>query len=340
MLIFLPFLSFGLLNSLLLSNQNKINMGKQRLSDTSQRKGFSRSSSSANIAPIVFLSVVALVLAIAVALALRQYFEARELAVATAVERNECQARADSLLVQLNQLDAAFQSLSREHSELENLANQQRIEINRLKGQILQFVGNQTIDEVKAHVEQLETQLAEYQEKAQILSDENTKLSSENDRVKNTLASTEEQVIELELKNKSLSDQIASASGLRIMNVEVITTRSARSGERETDRARRVEKIEVCFTILENILSSPGSRNFYLRITGPNGELLSNGHPETFKLIESQVPYSASKAFDYKNQQMVACISFVPRDPINKGIYRVTIYGENRELGTQLFELK
>ena len=315
-------------------------MGKQRLSDTSQRKGFSRSSSSANIAPIVFLSVIALILAIAVALVLRQYFEARELAVATAVERNECQARADSLVVKLNQLDADFQSLSREHAELENLANQQRIEINRLKGQILQLAGSQTVDEVKAHVEQLETQLAEFQEKAQLLTEEKTQLSSENEKMKNTLAFSEEQVVEIELKNKSLEDLIDNASALKIMNVEVITTRPARAGERETDRARRVEKIQVCFTILENILSRPGPRNFYVRITDPDGNLLSNGHPETFQLIESQVPYSISKTFDYQNQQMVACMNFVPRDPINKGIYRVTVYSENSELGTQLFELK
>ena len=57
-------------------------------------------------------------------------------------------------------------------------------------------------------------------------------------------------------------------------------------------------------------------------------------------MIESQVPYSISKTFDYQNQQMVACMNFVPRDPINKGIYRVTVYSENSELGTQLFELK
>lgn len=315
-------------------------MGKQRLSDTSQRKGFSRTSSSANIAPIIFLSVIALILAIAAALALRQFFTARELAVATAVERNECQAQSDSLMAKLNELDAAYQSLIREHAELENLTSQQRIEINRLKGQILQFAGTQTLDQVKAHVEQLETQLAEYQEKAQVLSEENTQLTGENERVKNTLELTEEQIIELELKNKSLSDQIESASVLRIMNITVITTRSARSGERETSRAGRVEKIKVCFTILENILSTPGNRTFYIRITGPGGELLSNGPTETFQLIESQVPFSASKGFDYQNQQLVACMNFVPEADLEKGIYRVTIYGENRELGTQLFELK
>ena len=315
-------------------------MGKQRLSDTSQRKGFSRTSSSANIAPIIFLSLIALILAIGAALALRQYFEARELAVATAVERNECQARADSLVIKLNELDVAFQSLGREHFELGELVNQQRTEINRLKGQILQLAGNQTVAEVRAHVEQLEAQLAEYQEKAQILEKEKNLLVNENERVKSDLSETEEEVLELKLKNQNLTDQIESASVLRVMNVEVITTRPARTGERETDRARRVEKIEVCFTILENILSTPGNRIFYVRITGPNGELVSNGEPETFKLIENQVPYTISKAFDYQNKEIIACMNFMPENSLEKGIYRVTIYGENREIGTQLFELR
>jgi hypothetical protein len=314
-------------------------MGKQRLSDASQRKGFSQTTKSSNIAPIVFLSVISLVLAIGAALVLREFFEARELAVTTAIERNECQDRADDLLKQLNDLDAAFQSLSREHAELQNLSDQQRNEINRLRAQIRSVAGTQRIDEVKVRIEQLELELADYRNKAEVLMDENTLLSGENARVKNTLAMTEEQVLELELEKKGLADQIDRASVLNIMNIEVITTRSARRGERETARSSRVDKIQVCFTILENSLAAPGNRNFYLRIMGPNGQLLINGQTGTFELLGSQVPYSASKVFDYKNEKQVACIIFPPQNRLEKGIYRVAIYTEGREVGTQLFEL-
>lgn len=314
-------------------------MGKQRLSDASQRKGFSQATRSSNIAPIVFLSGIALVLAIVAALVLREFFQARELAVATAIERNECQERADDLLKQLNDLDAAFQSISREHAELQNLSNQQRNEINRLRAQIRSVAGTQRIDEVKARIEQLELELAEYRNQAEILMDENTQLSGENARVKTTLAMTEEQVLELELQKQGLTNQIESASVLNIMNIEVITTRSARRGERETARAGRVDRIQVCFTILENILANPGNRNFYLRVTGPNGQLLTGGQNQTFELLGNQVPYTATRAFDYKNQQLVACIVYNPTDGLEKGIYRLAIYTEGREVGTQLFEL-
>jgi hypothetical protein len=314
-------------------------MGKQRLSDASQRKGFSQTTKSSNIAPIVFLSVISLVLAIAVALVLREFFQARELAVATAIERNECQDRADDLLKQLNDLDAAFQSLSREHAELQNLSNQQRNEINRLRAQIRSVAGSLRMDEVKARIEQLELELAEYRNQAEILMDENTQLSGEHARLKTTLAMTEEQVLGLELQKQGLTDQIVRASFLNIMNIEVITTRSARRGERETARSGRVDKIQVCFTILENTLATPGNRNFYLRIMGPDGQLLTNGQVGTFELLGSQVPYTANRVFDYKNEKQVACIVFPPQDRLEKGIYRVAVYTEGREVGTQLFEL-
>ncbi len=315
-------------------------MGKQRLSDASQRKGFSQTARSANIAPIIFLSVIAVVLAIAVALVLREVFQARELALATAIERNECQERADQLLKQLNELESAYESLSRENSDLQHLSNQQQIEINRLRAQIRSVAGTQRIDEVRARIEQLEQELEEYRNQAKVLLEENTQLSSENERVKNTLAFTEEQVVELEVKTQGLTTQIEEASVLSIMNIEVITTRSARRGERETERARRVERIQVCFTILENILANPGNRNFYIRITGPDGQLLNGGPNQTFELLGNQVQYTATRAFEYKNQQQVACIAFNPaEDALDKGIYRVAIYTESREVGTQLFEL-
>ncbi|MBW6497419.1 MAG: hypothetical protein K0B09_03440 [Bacteroidales bacterium] len=315
-------------------------MGKQRLSDASQRKGFSQTARSANIAPIIFLSVIAVVLAIAVALVLREVFQARELALSTAIERNECQERADQLLKQLNELESAYESLSRENSDLQSLSNQQQIEINRMRAQIRSVAGSQRIDEVRARIEQLEEELAEYQSQAKALLEEKNQLTSENERVKNTLAFTEEQVVELEVKNQGLTTQIQEASVLNIMNIEVITTRSARRGERETERARRVERIQVCFTILENILANPGNRNFYLRITGPNGQLLNGGLNQTFELLGNQVSYTATRAFEYNKQQQVACITYNPPDDLlDKGIYRVAIYAEGREVGTQLFEL-
>jgi len=315
-------------------------MGKQRLSDASQRKGFSQTARSANIAPIIFLSVIAVVLAIAVALVLREFFQAREHAVATAIERNECQERADQLLKQLNELESAYESLSRENTDLQNLSNQQQIEINRLRAQIRSVAGTQRIDEVRARIEQLEQELEEYRNQAKVLLEENTQLSGENERVKNSLAITEEQVVVLEVKNQGLTGQIEEASVLNIMNIEVITTRSARRGERETERARRVDRIQVCFTILENILASPGNRNFYIRITGPDGQLLNGGQNQTFELLGNQVAYTATRAFEYKNQQQVACIVYnPPNDGLDKGIYRVAIYAEGREVGTQLFEL-
>lgn len=314
-------------------------MGKQRLSDASQRKGFSKKSRSANIAPIIFLGVISLALAIGLALLLREYFQARDMKEAVIIERNECQQRADQMLIQLNELDAAFASLSQQNTELQQTSEQQRREINRLRAQIRSVAGTHQIEDVKARIEQLEAELAEYQQQAQILLEENTQLSGEQVRIKNSLASAEEQVIELELINKGLSDQVDQASELKIMNIQVVTTRQVRRGEKETTRARRVDKIQVCFTILDNKLSQPGNRNFYVRITDPNNQLLTNSQSGNFNLEGNQVTFTTSRTFDYKNVQLIGCVPFTPATSLEKGIYRVAVFTEGREVGTQMFEL-
>jgi len=314
-------------------------MGKQRLSDASQRKGFSQTSRSANIAPIVFLSIISVILAIAVALVLREYFQSRELASATAIEKAECEERADEFLKKLNDLDAAYQGLMREHADLQLLANQQRSEISRLRAQIRSIAGTQRLDDVKERIDQLEQELALYQSQVEVLSEDNVQLSGEYAQVKSNLAVAEEQIVELEVKNQGLNEQIDRASVLKIINIEVITTRQVRRGERITTRAGRVDKIQICFNILDNILAQPGNRIFYTRITGPNGQLLTNGETRTFELLGNQVPFTVSKTFEYKNEQQVGCMVYSPANDLEKGIYRVAIFAEGRELGTQLFEL-
>jgi hypothetical protein len=314
-------------------------MGKQRLSDPSQRKGFSKKSRSANIAPIIFLGVISLALAVGLALLLRENFQAREMKDAVIIERNECQQRADQMLVQLNELDAAFVSLSAQNTELQQLSEQQRREISRLRAQIRSVAGTQQIEDVKARIEQLELELAEYQQQAQILFEENTQLSGEQARIKNSLASAEEQVVELGLINQGLTNQVEQASELKIINIQVVTTRQVRRGEKETTRANRVDKIQACFTILDNKLAQPGNRDFYVRITGPNNQLLTNRQTGNFNLAGNQMPYTATRAFDYKNAQLIGCIPFTPATKLEKGVYRVAVYTEGREVGTQVFEL-
>ncbi len=315
-------------------------MGKQRLSDASLRKGFSQTAKSANIAPIVFLSLLSVILAIAAALVLREFFQARELAAATAIENAECEKRATDLLEKLNALDAAYQGLMSQHADLEVLAQRQRSEINRLRAQIRSIAGTQTLDEVKARIEQLEQQLATYQSQVSTLSDDNALLTDEKTKVKGNLEKAEQQIVVLEANNQTLSQRIEKASGLKIINVEPITTRQARSGEQLTSRASRVDRIQVCFTILENLLTPPGNKTFYIRITGPDGQLLTGGQSRTFELLGNQVSFTASRTFEYKNEHLVACMVFRPTQKLEKGIYGVAVYSEGQELGTHLFELK
>lgn len=315
-------------------------MGKQRLSDASMRKGFSQTARSANIAPIVFLSLLSVILAIAAALVLREFFQARELAASTAIEKAECEKRATDLLDKLNVLDVAYQSLIQQHADLETLAQRQRIEINRLRAQIRSIAGTQPLDEVKERIQQLELQLVSYQSQVGALSENNALMAEENTKVKGSLEKAELQIGVLEASNHTLNQRIEKASGLKILHIEVITTRQARSGEQITNRAARTDRIQVCFTILENLLTPPGSKTFFIRITGPNGQLLTSGQPGTFELNGNQVTFTSSRAFEYKNEHMVACMVFRPTQKLAKGIYGVAVYSEGQEMGTRLFELK
>ncbi|HSV88761.1 MAG TPA: hypothetical protein VLH61_08975 [Bacteroidales bacterium] len=319
-------------------------MDKGIATENLQPQVFPKKKQPSLIAPIVFLSIISVILAIGGAILLRSFFEARQLAASSVMERDEILSRNQELLAQLNELDTAFQNLSDQNTTLQGQVDGYRSEIRQLRSQIRTLsepLEGKSIREVIARIGQLEKELAEYTARLAILESENSRLAGESTLCQDSLAASMAQLNEMSEKNRLLNERIESGSRLVIMNLEVITTRQARRGEVITDRGRRVRRVQVCFTILENLLAVPGQRIFYLRITDPAGNLLTGTESGSFNLTGvGTMQFTGSGAIEYKNAELAACLAHSTREGLVAGIYRADVFAEGRQVGSQLFELK
>ena len=114
---------------------------------------------------------------------------------------------------------------------------------------------------------------------------------------------------------------------------------------KETDRANKTDKIRVCFDIDENRITASGSKNLFIRIIAPDGQILSKGLSDNFRFeFEGQKGvFSDKKTIDYTNSSTNVCLDYA-RDSETidflAGVYYITIYAEDYEIGNVELDLK
>ncbi len=291
-------------------------------------------------APILFLALLSLVLAISVGLLLRQALNKADTVHIVTIEKLALTNQRDSLLVQLDLLETAYDSLLVKYQDFGLQVSFQRQELNRLRSAIQSGVTREVLAQCEKRMQELSVELSEYQDQLALLNAENQMLSGENMQIKTALQQMSERNIELEQQKQELADQVEMVSALKISQVAVRPTWERRRGVQETDRARRTDHVQVCFVIQENPLARAGDYNFYFRITDPDQRLLvADGVTETVYQGEQQ-NITDIKTVIYENAEIYQCFAFDSPSGFQKGIYHVEIFSEDKELWRGNFELR
>ncbi|MEP7265738.1 MAG: hypothetical protein ABI772_14635 [Bacteroidota bacterium] len=242
----------------------------------------------------------------------------------------------------------AVDSLITARVDVEKTLNDTYSELNQYKGintklDSLLAEANSKVDDEKARIEtlmkqeknqevrnrKLQVELGvlnklrdEYLERVDALLVENEKLKKEKDDLSTTVASLTE----------NLETTVSTASVLKSEYFTIATSRKRSNGTfSPTAMAKRTNKLEACFTLLENVIAHAGERTLYLRIVEPAGKVLGNRSEgsNTFRKsgTEEDVMYTTSKLIDYKNEKMNICLDWVDAlTPFASGTYIIEVY--------------
>jgi hypothetical protein len=260
----------------------------------------------------------------------------------TTIEHNtELQSELDSLLNEHNKIKASYGELSGQLAEKDSVILANAGEIQKL----IAIQGDyrktkKKLDLLRNITQGYLTQLDSLYRANQALTDENQKIKVDisKERKINTELSKDKQV---------LNEKVNLASQLKAYNVKASTVKLRSNGtkESETDKAKRVERVNICFTLSENKIASSGSKTVYIRIARPDNVIVCEGKDDiyTFEYQGQKIQYSMKKEINYDNKAQELCLSWNKKDDkvaAMVGKYNIAIFIDGYEIGQSQFELK
>lgn len=194
-----------------------------------------------------------------------------------------------------------------------------------------------------------------YKKKYMALQDEMDGLLAENDSLKvenkflaTSLDSTKVQLEErtvfndsLLAQNTELAEIVENAAVLSTVGLKGFGVIERSSGKLiPTERARRADKLRVCYTVAKNSLVSTGDKIFYIQVIDPNDNVLGLNSQVQFE--EKSLNYSLISSFNYEDSNLDVCefIAKKGKENFAKGRYVVNVFGEGELVSNSEFTLK
>jgi len=265
-------------------------------------------------------------------------------------------------------------SLYKEKKENEQQLNKEKVAVmNDLDAMMAKYdvalnesaITNQNLVDAKTRIQGLidslkvsETNvrsLWRYKKKYQALQNEMDILLTENDRLKvenmqlaSTLDSTNVRYEEsrifndsLLVQNTALAEVVENAAVLNTTNLKGFGVIERSNGKLiPTERARRIDKIRVCYTVTKNTLVQSGDKEFYVQVIDPKNNII--GENEQVKFGEQTLNYSVISKFNYENGNLDICefVANTTEDNFEKRRYQVNVFNANELVSSSDFTLK
>jgi hypothetical protein len=243
--------------------------------------------------------------------------------------------------------------------DLNNMAEQYDIAIGDNE------VANQKLIEARARIQGLMDSLKvsdnnvrslwRYKKKFLALEEEMDNLLAENDslKVENALLATVLDSTQIQLEerttfndsllaqNTELADIVENASVLSTAGLKGFGVIVRSSGKLiPTERARRTDKIRVCYTVTKNSLVLVGDKEFFVQVLDPKNNVLGLNNQIQFE--DKVLNYSLISKFNYESKNLDICefIDAKGDETFEKGRYVINVFNNKDLIARSEFTLQ
>ena len=253
---------------------------------------------------------------------------ARDSAVNT---RDALNTEYQAAITRLDQLNTTNDQLSNEIKDKDG-------ELQKLRSQLQGIMSKSKrseADNAKARslIATLNSKVSNYESRIATLEGQNKQLTSENQDLSQQNQTVTEQ-------NTGLQEKVKLGAVLHASNIrlEAINLRRHGTKETETSKARKTDRLRVTFDIDENRIAESGTKEIFIRITAPDGRLLSNaayGSGVTTTDDGQQLSYTLSKQIALVTNTPVRDISadWTQDSDYQRGTYVIDLYNSGLRIG-------
>ncbi len=267
---------------------------------------------------------------------------------------NDALAKVDSLALandrlmltnEFNQLNADFSQYEDQQVYLQNDSLIQQYNAARMKVEgLLSELDKEKRSNAsnRARIKQLEGEIATLKGIVKHYLEEIRRLGEENEGLRQEIAQVNERNQALtatataaQRDNEQLSQTVAQAKRLNITGLSFQAYN--KKGKREKN-VTKAKSLGASFVISPNATAAPGVKHVYMRITSPDGALLTGGG--SFTIDGQTLTASGVKEITYNNDETPVTVYYQTNTTLTPGDYLVEIFCDGSRLASRKFMMK
>ncbi len=199
------------------------------------------------------------------------------------------------------------------------------------------------IKEYEAFLMEKDTLIASLQRENGVLVASVQTLNQENTAVKTERQLARDSVVAFAAQNQELATKVTRASALKAQNVKVYAV-SSKGKVREDDayKAKRLDKIKLVYTLLDNPLTKEEAKDVFIRVLDPDGAIVSdmaNGSG-TFNVDGNETVYTTKQTVNYSSKGQTVEMLYTRGTTYKPGKYTVELYAEGFRIGQGEFAVR
>ena len=235
---------------------------------------------------------------------------------------------------ELNEFIDQYDEISLERESLKEELSRINSEVSVTNDVILKLEANANlVAELKTELQQLKRENRNIKQRETDLLTSTNALNNERNLALQTLELEQNRVQNL-IKEKEVLENSLSKARLISANSFKAKTFNHRSSNkvRETSKASEVNNLELSFVINENALASKGTKNLYVQVIGPDNNVIADKGAIEFG--EASLIYSAKTEIEYSNEAIEVHTSIKEENAFKKGRYYISVFENDRKLGS------
>jgi len=245
----------------------------------------------------------------------------------------------DQLLADLKEAKANYDAAIADNSGLKSELEAERAKIEELIAEVEKSKGDvASLTRYKNDYARLKREMDNLIKENNRLKEQNATLTVERDSTKTALDETRRFADTLVNQNTNLAKTVEKASKLTIVNLRTESFKERSSGKLvSTDKASRVDKLRVSFTIAANEVAKSGNKVYYVQIIDSKNNVLGEKKTEIFGNYTLTYSFVTNAIYENKTMDVTEVLS---GKDFAKGTYFVNIFDRDQQVATSSFTLR
>ena len=256
----------------------------------------------------------------------------------TRVKLDSISTALDAKIAEVQKLGGDVTELEKMKVQLENdkasLRKGNRISLARYDAKIKQYEA--FLVEKDTLIANLQRENVTLATNVKVLDEENVGLKTERQKLTDSVTTVVSQ-------NQELSTKVTRAAALKAQNVKVFAvSRKGKINDDDAYKAKRLDKIKLVYTLLDNPLTKEEPKDVFVRVLDPQGAVVSdmaNGSG-TFSVDGNETIYTTKQTVNYTSNGQNVELLYTRGIPYKPGKYTVELYSEGFRIGAGEFAVR